>query len=340
MYPVNSHTAVTSKPPTELRRINLKPCARYILLLIILLSSWTLCLAQANKSGDEPPPRPAGEFNPTSWKEYSSAEGRFSILFPGMPKEEVQSIDLQGGQFRIHVHNLKAFAEYGVIYADYPIPVGDPDIAKQVLDNGAKGAVAEVQSELLSVTEISIDGYPGRLLRERLPDGKVLKAKMYLVGQRLYQIAVTLPGADSTPDNGKSYEKFADKFLDSFKLIRAEQAAGEVDLYLAKEKVMGRATENTTGSIIRGGVLEGKAISLPQPVYPPIARAARASGQVTIMVIVDEEGKIVAAQAESGHPLLQAAAVKAAREARFAPMLVEGKPVKVLGVVSYNFVLK
>lgn len=316
----------------------MKIIPRYTLLLLILISCVSFCFAQTNKSSeDEPPPRPEKEFNPTSWKEYSSAEGRFSILFPGTPKEEIQSIDVQGGQFKIHVHNLKAFAEYGVIYADYSIPVGDPNVANQVLDNGARGAAAEVNAELLSVSAISIDGHPGRLLRERLPNGNLLQAKMYLVGQRLYQIAVTMPKAEASSDMGKAFERFADKFLDSFKLISEQQAAGEVDRYLAKEKVMGRATENTTGSIIRGGVLEGKAISLPQPDYPPIARAARASGKVTVMVIVDEEGKIVAAQAESGHPLLQAAAVKAAREARFAPTLLEGKPVKVLGVINYNF---
>jgi TonB family protein len=189
------------------------------------------------------------------------------------------------------------------------------------------------------MTDISIDGHPGRLLRERLPNGNILKAKMYLVGQRLYQIAVTIPKPDSSPDMGRAYEKFADKFLDSFKLTTEQKALGEVDSYLAKEKVLGKTTDNYQGTITEG-VLEGKAISFPQPVYPPIARAARVSGNVTVKVVVDEEGKVVAAQAESGNPLLQQAAVKAAREARFSPMMLDGKPVKVLGVLNYNFALK
>jgi hypothetical protein len=203
--------------------ILLRFLTRHTLLPIILISSVGFCVAQTNKAGDEQQQsRPEKEFNSASWKEYSSAEGRFSILFPGTPKEEVQSVDIQGGQFKIHILNLKALSEYGVIYADYPIPVGDSNVAKQVLDSGAKGAVAEVRSELLSMTDISIDGLPGRLLREKLPNGNILKVKMYLVGKRLYQIAVTMPGVDTTSDMGKSYEQFADKFLDSFKLI-AEQ---------------------------------------------------------------------------------------------------------------------
>jgi TonB family protein len=91
--------------------------------------------------------------------------------------------------------------------------------------------------------------------------------------------------------------------------------------------------------IISGGVLNGKAVAKPQPVYPPIAKAARAQGTVVVQILVDEEGYVIAATAVSGHPLLQQAAVAAARQARFTPTLLEGRPVKVSGVITYNFVL-
>ena len=90
---------------------------------------------------------------------------------------------------------------------------------------------------------------------------------------------------------------------------------------------------------ISGGVLNGKAISKPQPAYPPIAKAARASGTVTVQVTVDEQGNVISARAAGGHPLLQQAAVAAARQARFSPTLLSGQPVKVNGVITYNFVL-
>ncbi len=89
---------------------------------------------------------------------------------------------------------------------------------------------------------------------------------------------------------------------------------------------------------ISGGVLNGKAISLPKPAYPPIARAAHASGTVVVQVLIDENGNVVSAHAVSGHPLLQAAAVGAARSARFSPTKLSGQPVKVTGVIQYNFV--
>lgn len=92
-------------------------------------------------------------------------------------------------------------------------------------------------------------------------------------------------------------------------------------------------------TVISGGVLNGKAIAKPAPVYPPLANAARAQGTVTVQITVDEEGYVIAAEAVSGHPLLQQAAVFAARQARFSPTFLKGQPVKVAGVITYNFVL-
>ena len=89
---------------------------------------------------------------------------------------------------------------------------------------------------------------------------------------------------------------------------------------------------------ISGGVLNGKAISLPKPTYPPIARQAHASGTVVVQVTIDENGSVISAHALSGHPLLQAVAVAAARGARFSPTKLSGQPVKVTGVITYNFV--
>jgi TonB family protein len=100
------------------------------------------------------------------------------------------------------------------------------------------------------------------------------------------------------------------------------------------------APKPTPKPIVAGGVLNGKAISKPQPAYPPLALAARAQGTVVVQILVDESGRVISASAVSGHPLLQQAAVTAARQARFSPTLLSGQPVKVSGVITYNFVLQ
>ena len=88
------------------------------------------------------------------------------------------------------------------------------------------------------------------------------------------------------------------------------------------------------------GVLKGGAISMPPPIYPQIAKTVRASGSVSVQIVVDETGRVISARAISGHPLLQQAAQQAAYQARFSPTLLSKEPVKVSGVITYNFMLQ
>jgi TonB family protein len=90
---------------------------------------------------------------------------------------------------------------------------------------------------------------------------------------------------------------------------------------------------------VSGGVLNGKAISLPAPTYPDIARRMRQAGKVEVEVIVDENGKVISAQATAGPAVLREVAVEAAQRARFTPTKLSGQPVKISGRIDYNFTL-
>jgi len=87
-------------------------------------------------------------------------------------------------------------------------------------------------------------------------------------------------------------------------------------------------------------VLISKVISLPQPPYPPLARQIRAQGVVNVQILVDEQGRVISAQAVAGNPTLLSAAKEAAMRARFTPTVLNGQAVKVQGVITYNFVLQ
>ena len=85
-------------------------------------------------------------------------------------------------------------------------------------------------------------------------------------------------------------------------------------------------------------ILNGKAIDLPKPEYPRDARSLRLSGIVVIQVEIDEKGKVLSAKDIcQGPPYLTEASIAAAQKARFSPTLVYGQPVKVKGVIQYNF---
>jgi TonB family protein len=90
---------------------------------------------------------------------------------------------------------------------------------------------------------------------------------------------------------------------------------------------------------ISRGMLNEKATTLPVPVYPAAARAARVEGSIIVNVTVDEKGNVSAASALSGHPLLRKAAEDAALKAKFPPAQAGSAPAKVIGMLTFSFVL-
>lgn len=130
----------------------------------------------------------------------------------------------------------------------------------------------------------------------------------------------------------------------SSQTAQSERPKTEVDHQIEEAKkhgdmVLVRCLENCDEKEkVEGDVDPGRALELPRPDYPAIARRAHASGQVQVQVLIDEEGKVVAAAAVSGHPLLYGVSVAAAKQARFSPTKFKGDPVKVTGVIAYNFI--
>ena len=88
---------------------------------------------------------------------------------------------------------------------------------------------------------------------------------------------------------------------------------------------------------IEGGVLNSKAVTLPKPVFPEEAKRLKVRGRVTVRVVVDENGKVISAQAIDGPAPLREAAEAAARQAMFAPTTKDGITVKVAGTLTYDF---
>jgi TonB family protein len=139
-------------------------------------------------------------------------------------------------------------------------------------------------------------------------------------------------------------EKNKDK--DNSELVKALQ--GYVTVLFAQNKteegvqVQKRIVELLgEKGIVEGGVLNGKAVKLVQPPYPPLARQDHAGGQVRVRCLIDETGKVIQAKAidpGSLHMSLVAAAEDAARHSVFTPTLLSGVPVKVYGIIIYNFV--
>lgn len=106
----------------------------------------------------------------------------------------------------------------------------------------------------------------------------------------------------------------------------------------ASPRVSPTPTSPAANRPVNAGILNGRAVNLPKPAYPPLAKQMRAAGQVAVQVTVDEAGNVTSARATTGNQMLRAAAEAAARQSKFNPVLVNNQPVPASGVVLYNFV--
>jgi TonB family protein len=113
-------------------------------------------------------------------------------------------------------------------------------------------------------------------------------------------------------------------------------AVGGSGISLSQAKNTSIETQAT--KTVGGGVLNGKAIVLAKPKYPPAAKAVRATGQVSVQVLIDEQGNMYSARSINGHPLLRRNSEIAACDSRFSPTLLSGQPVKVSGIITYNYI--
>jgi TonB family protein len=144
---------------------------------------------------------------------------------------------------------------------------------------------------------------------------------------RTYYCPLMGRGYSYNPELGKLLRKTISRLEEPEKAAERE-----------KEQAAREARGEGGMKIVEGQVLNGRVISKPAPEYPRVASSQRVGGVVVVEILVDEKGKVINAEALCGHPLLARASVDAARQARFTPTLLNGSPVKVSGVITYNFV--
>lgn len=84
--------------------------------------------------------------------------------------------------------------------------------------------------------------------------------------------------------------------------------------------------------------LEAKAISQPAAIFPPDADTAGFGTTVFVSVVIDENGRVLTASANTSITFMDDPAVAAAYQATFKPATCNGKPVKSIRLLRYKFV--
>jgi serine/threonine protein kinase len=159
---------------------------------------------------------------PTGWSEFYSAEGRFKVLFPTTPTKSNQPFNYEGGSTTVYTFSVEQSnkATYGVWYMEYSVTPAEVDSNKlfqNITDSIEKGLLQSLTSSgvkgaaLTSTKNISLDNYPGKEYKVSFQGGNMY-IRMYLVKNRLYQIAAIYQGSSFEPDEIQA-------FLASFKLV-------------------------------------------------------------------------------------------------------------------------
>ena len=189
-----------------------------IILLVALLCSTVIAQKQ---------PAPAKDDHASDWKEFSSAEGRFTVSLPETPKADISTVGTPAGPLKSHFFFVETdkFLYY-VAYVDLPAGPETPEENKEALDSSRDRALAN--HRLISENDVTLDGIVGReLLVDR--NGLIMNGRFFYAKQRLYHVILTarpyVVFRDGKPsphpkDRTDLFEKTSAKFFDSFKLTK------------------------------------------------------------------------------------------------------------------------
>jgi len=136
------------------------------------------------------------------WKEFTSAEGNFRVLFPNDPQQQT------GTERNLHEFSAAAGAEsYGLAYADY---APGTDWERPV--NGERDSIVNgLGGSVIDEKRTSVEGYPGKWIRfvGQKTSGELA---IYFVGHRLYVLHAFAPKGTRRPQGFS-------EFLNSFRLL-------------------------------------------------------------------------------------------------------------------------
>ena len=181
-----------------------------------------MCVAQDTKPQTVSPaaPNQTPESNSRAWKEFVSREGFFTVLLPGMPMQHTQQTESPAGPLDYFTYTLQTqAAAYFIAYVDFPEVPNDDRGVKKILDGGRDGALATINGNLISETDISLKNIPGRALTVEGAT-ELLKARIFLAGLRLYLVMIVANKNQLVSQATSSvYDASVERYLGSFKLI-------------------------------------------------------------------------------------------------------------------------
>jgi hypothetical protein len=153
-----------------------------------------------------------------AWKLFTSPNGRFSVLMPGVPTRETQTQKTHMGEVNLEIFMAqppKQEVAYIVTYNEFPYSYGQMADPQVVLNNAKDLALKTTNSNLIRQRDIrSTNGHPGKEIEYVNSGGKITKSRMYFAQGRLYQVM-----AITTRKQRRNLNKTIDGYLNSFHVV-------------------------------------------------------------------------------------------------------------------------
>ena len=118
---------------------------------------------------------------------------------------------------------------------------------------------------------------------------------------------------------------------------------GEMQIVIAGAPDTGTASvsaEPPKAIRVGANVMQANLANKVNPVYPPLAKAARVQGTVQFEATIGADGSIRNLRLTGGPPLLVQAAMQAVQQWAYKPTLLNGNPVEVITTIDVNFTLE
>ena len=148
------------------------------------------------------------------WKPFDSPQGHFSVLMPTKPELQTRDIHAENGDAKYYRYSaINEIGLFSVMYFVHPVEAKDAAEREARLELMCNGIIKNLDGEVIFDRKGKLYGYPGReFVIKKAEDGdeNVYQWKVFVVGNRLYQLAVTTDRKDSeSTDVAKFFNSFA-----------------------------------------------------------------------------------------------------------------------------------
>lgn len=163
-----------------------------------------------------------------AWKQFTSEDGNFTVLFPEIPEDDAQNVDTELGQIKMHtfMHEISSTEIMMIAYSDYPTAFIESTTADELLANGKSGGLGSLFTNPVMDEDVHIkfrDKYEAvKFKAHEEGGGFYVNYLIILKGNRVYQLAKLRDGSYSSQAN-------VEKFYSSFKFLDDEAVEGEAE---------------------------------------------------------------------------------------------------------------